>query len=258
MHSRMNTVELGLAKVRYCPPDAGIDQSEDLLARVCVSALRDVEISHSRIEGRIDPAVVEVVLSGANISGPSLPLRGKWIQGQHTMLRLTELRVALQHRRLRLLVLGVGRLHLCLRQSQLRSCLLHSLLPRRHSCPRLIHLINSDELLCQQWFNAVKIIGLIDQLGRSTIENRPCISDIGLCFVDGRSRAIDVRRRTRSIRLRSPHGAYLRSDGSALVDDLSLQGIKIGSRLLQRILVRPWIDLKEQSPLLDKGVVLYS
>ena len=38
MHPRLDAMELGLAEVRDGPPDAGIDQGEDLLAGVGVSA----------------------------------------------------------------------------------------------------------------------------------------------------------------------------------------------------------------------------
>src|SRR5208283_1665876 len=42
-----------------------------------------------------------------------------------------------------------------------------------------------------------------------------------------------------------------------LVNDLALQRVQIGSRTLQCILVRPGVDLEEQSALLDKSVVLH-
>ena len=70
---------------------------------------------------------------------------------------------------------------------------MHSLFPRRYRGPGLIYLIDGDELFRQQGLDAVKIVGLIGQLGRGAIEDRPRIRDICLRFVDRRCRAIDVR-----------------------------------------------------------------
>ena len=122
----------------------------------------------------------KVEFSGANSSSPALALRCEWFDGQNTVLRLTQLRMALQHRRLSLLVLSIGGLHLRLCQRQLRACLMYSLLPGCNRCTGLIHLIDGDELLRQQRLDAMKVIRLIEQFGRSAAENRLCVCDIRL------------------------------------------------------------------------------
>ena len=80
-------------------------------------------------------------------------------------------------------------MHLRLGESQLRAGLLHGLLPRRHRCSGLIHLIHGDELLRQQRLNAVKVVGLIQQLGLGAVEGGLRVRDIGFRFVNGREAA---------------------------------------------------------------------
>ena len=79
-------MELGLAEVRDGPPDARIDQGEDLLAGVGVSALGDIQIGHARIERRVDLAIVEVVFSGSDRRSAALTLRCERINGKYAVL----------------------------------------------------------------------------------------------------------------------------------------------------------------------------
>src|SRR5271168_1197656 len=95
MHSGLDPVELGLAEVRDGPPCARVDQGEDLLAGVGVSALGDIQIGYPCIERRVHLAIVEVVLGGADGRGSSLTLSSKRLDGKHAVLRLAELRMTL-------------------------------------------------------------------------------------------------------------------------------------------------------------------
>src|ERR1700691_2912649 len=60
-HSRPDAAQLGFAEVGNDPPDARIDEGEDVLARGCVGSLGKGEVGNAGIEGGKDPAVVEVV-----------------------------------------------------------------------------------------------------------------------------------------------------------------------------------------------------
>src|SRR5260370_24252212 len=60
-HPGRNVAEISFAKIANDPPCSHIDECEDLLADMRVSAFRDGEIGHSRIERRIDSTIVEIV-----------------------------------------------------------------------------------------------------------------------------------------------------------------------------------------------------
>ena len=58
MHPGLDVPELRFAEVCHRPPYARVDQSKDLLARMRISALRDIEISYPRVERSINLAIV--------------------------------------------------------------------------------------------------------------------------------------------------------------------------------------------------------
>src|ERR1700723_1208017 len=132
MHPRVDAVKLGLAEVRDGPPDTRIDQSEDLLASVGVSALRDIQVRHTCVERRVDPAIIEIVFGSSDRRSAALTLSGQRVDGEHTVLRLAELRMALLDYGLGLLILRLGRLHLSFREYYQRTLLTYS------------HLLRSD------------------------------------------------------------------------------------------------------------------
>ncbi len=176
--------------------------------------------------GAIDLAVVQVVFGGADRRGAAFALRSQRIEGEHAVLRLAELRMALLDYRLCLLVLRLGRLHLSLGEQHLSALLIDGLLPCGDRGPRLVHLIDSDELLGQQRLDAVIVVGRVEQFGVGAVEGGLGIGDICLRFVDRGRGAVDIRRSAVGIRSRRPDGAYLRGDRPALVDDLALQGVQ--------------------------------
>src|SRR5258708_3459358 len=63
-HAGLDMLERAFAKVADCPPCARIDQREHLLTYVRVGALGDRKVGHTRIERRIDPAIIEIVPGG--------------------------------------------------------------------------------------------------------------------------------------------------------------------------------------------------
>ena len=101
---------------------------EDLLAGVSVGALRDGEVRHSRVKRREDLAIVQVVFGGADRRRPAFALRRQRIEGEHAVLRLAKLGMALLNDRLRLLVLRQRGLHLGLGEQDLSALLLNGLL----------------------------------------------------------------------------------------------------------------------------------
>jgi hypothetical protein len=50
-HSGLNMTQLGLAKVGDDPPDAIVDEGEDMLPGSCVRALRNGEVGDARVNG---------------------------------------------------------------------------------------------------------------------------------------------------------------------------------------------------------------
>ena len=149
------------------------------------------------------------------------------------------------------------RSHLRFRQDHLRARLIHRLLSRCHCCPGLIYLVDGDKLLGKQRFDAMEIVGRIQQFCFCTIQFGLGAGHIGLCLVDGCRCAIDIRSSTVGIRSSRPDRTLLRCDRPSLVHNLALECVPIGSRSLQSIFIRPRIDLEEQSTLLDKCVVLH-
>ncbi len=192
-------------------------------------------------------AIVQVVFGGSDGRSAALTLGGERIEGKHAVLRLAELRMALLDYRLRLLVLRLGGLHLSFREDDLRALLLHGLFPRGDRGPGLVHLIYSDELLGQQRLDAVIVVGRVEQFGVGAVEGGLGVRNICFGFVHCRRSAVDIRRGAVRIRPRGSDGAHLRSDRPALVDNLPLKRVQVGSGFLQRVLVRSGIDLEEQT-----------
>ena len=75
----------------------------------------------------------------------------------------------------------------------MRAKLLHGLLSCRDRGSDLVYLVYGDKLLGQQWLNAMKVIGLVEQFGVSAVECSLHRGDICLGFADRGYRAIDVR-----------------------------------------------------------------
>ena len=90
--------------------------------------MRDDQVGHSGIERRNDFAIVQVVFGGTDRRCAPFALRGKRVNGKHTVLRLAELCVALRFNRLSLFIGRERGLYLSLRQKHLRTLLLDSLL----------------------------------------------------------------------------------------------------------------------------------
>ncbi len=132
---------------------------------------------------------------------------------------------------------------------------MHGLLSCSDRGSHLVHLVYGDELLGQQWLNAMKIVGLVSKFGVGAVKGRLRSRNICLGFVDRSCRAIDVRRRAISIRMGSTYCAHLRGDRPSLVHNLALQRIQVRPRLFQRVFIRSWIDLEEQLPLFAELVV---
>ena len=64
LHARCDVLELRLAEIADGPPRPRVDEREDLLSGVRVSAFGKNEVGDAGVEGRVDLAVVEVVLGG--------------------------------------------------------------------------------------------------------------------------------------------------------------------------------------------------
>src|ERR1700761_7092498 len=60
MHSWMNAMQLGFAKIGHRPPDTGVDEGKDLLPCVRVGPARNREIGHASIKRSVYAGVVEV------------------------------------------------------------------------------------------------------------------------------------------------------------------------------------------------------
>jgi hypothetical protein len=224
---------------------------------VGVSALRDIQIGYSCIERRVDPAIIEVVFGGSDRRSAAFTLGSERVDGEHAVLRLAKLRMALLDHRLGLLVLRLGRLHLGFRENYLRALLAYGLFLRSDRSLCKVHLIYRDELLGQQRLDTVIIVGRVDPFGVGAVEGSLGVGNICLGFVHRSPSAVDIRSGAVSICPRGSHGAHLRSDRPALVDYLPLQRVQVGGGFLQRVLIWPGIDLKEQFTLFDEGVVLY-
>jgi hypothetical protein len=148
-------------------------------------------------------------------------------------------------------------LHLGLRENYLRALLMYGLFPRGDRGPREVYLIYRDELLGQQRLDTVIVVGRVEQLGGGAVEGGLGVGDICLGLVYRSRGAVNIGSGAVGVRSCGPDGARLRSDRSALVDDLALQRVQVGGGFLQCVLIGPRVDLKEQLALFDEGVVLY-
>jgi hypothetical protein len=195
----------------------------------------------SRIERRVDLAVVEVVFGGSDRRSAALTLSRERLDGKHAVLRLAKLRMALFDDRLGLLVLRLGRLHLGFCKDYLRASLTYGLFPRGDRGSREVHLIYRDELLGQQRLDTVRVVGRVEQVGVGAVERSLGVNNICFGFVHRGRSAVDIRGGAVSIRTRGPDGAHLRSDRPPLVGDLPLQrtfilsGYLLSSKSVARI-----------------------
>ena len=85
-HTRLNILQLRLAKIRNHPPDPGVDQRENLLAYVSIGTFGNDQAGHTCVEWSIDAALVVVVLCVGDCRGPPLPLRHQGIKGKYAGL----------------------------------------------------------------------------------------------------------------------------------------------------------------------------
>ena len=142
------------------------------------------------------------------------------------MLRLSQLRTALLQSGFRLFILCSRRSHLRFRQHHLRARLIHRLLLRCDCCPGLIYLVYGDKLFGKQRFNAMEIVGRIQQFCLCTIQSGLGAGHISLCLVDGCRCAIDIRSSTVGIRSSRTDGTCLRCDDPSLVHNLALECVR--------------------------------
>src|SRR5215472_12418915 len=76
-HTWMNVVQLRLTEIGHYPPGPRVNEREDFLPGVRISALRNGEVGNAAIEGGNEFAVVEVVLGQIDCGSASGALRSK-------------------------------------------------------------------------------------------------------------------------------------------------------------------------------------
>src|SRR5579862_5102870 len=90
-HTRLDVLQLRFSEICQHPPDASIDQRENLLSDMSIGTLGNHQAGYSRVERSVDTALVVVVPSIVDCRGPALSLGYKGIEREYTRLRLMKL-----------------------------------------------------------------------------------------------------------------------------------------------------------------------
>jgi hypothetical protein len=223
-HAWLDMLQLRLAEIRQHPPDARVDQRENLLSYVSISALGNDEVGYTCVEWSVDAALVVVVLGVVDCRGASLPLGHKGIEGKYAGLRLVKLCRTLLRRRLRLRQGGQHGVEVGSIESQLRFGFVHVLRagPLRSTC--LVHLVDGNELLDQQRLDAVQVIFGVCPFGLGSIQRSLGVGDIGLRLTDRGLRSVDIGAGAAGCRSRGGDGVDFGLNAALFVDDLAFKG----------------------------------
>ena len=244
-HSRLDVAQLGFTEVGDDPPDAGVDEGEDMLARGCVGSLGKGQVGDPGIEWGEDTAVVEVVFCRVDGGLLAESLSFERFESGDVVRCLLDLLVALLEQGLRLLVLCLGGQEAGLGQFQLRFRLVSGLRTRDLQGARLVYLVDGDKLTRQQWLNPVQVIRGIHELRIGAVDGVPGAANISLCLFDGGGSAGNAGLGAQHTRLGHIDAARFGGDDAALVADLAFERLLVRAGMGESIGIRAFIDIEE-------------
>ena len=157
-HARLNMFQLRFTEIGKHPPDASVDEREDLLPDVSISTLRNDEIGYARVEWSVDAALVVVVLGVGDCGSASPALVDERIEGKYAGLGLVELGRTLLCRRLGLSERGQHGIEMGSIESQLRFGFVDRLRAGPFCCTRLVDLVDGNVLFDEEWLDAVQVV----------------------------------------------------------------------------------------------------
>src|SRR5216684_5014410 len=121
---------------------------------------------------------------------------------------------------------------------------------------RPVDLICGHELFCQKRLNAMQIVTRIGPLRFDPVHALLCVRHVRPRLIDRCFPSEYVRLRALDISLRNRNATYQCRNPPPLVSDLSFESSLLGKRVLEGVLIRSVIDLKQQFALLYKLIVV--